>query len=127
MSYITVYDDDPDSGLPGYRTYESLCFTGPGAISLVGTMAQRRHPNDTAREHRADIGEAKDAQSATRSNRPKRLKCEHGHWHWGTVCQKCLPEVWCPCGRRVFSAGETQCWLCRERGHRRTGFVEAQA
>lgn len=64
MPFITVFDDDPNDGPMGYRTYEVLNINR-GGVSLIGDgYVQRMHPNDANRRVHAQIGEPGDVARA---------------------------------------------------------------
>lgn len=109
MPFVTMYDDDPDTGRPGYRTYEVLHVTGPGSISLVGEMTQKVHPISYLR--------AQGQSEAAEGSGPRTPCCTPGCRNKASEhhrdCSGCRSKrlAKCACGRRR-SYGAERCALC---------------
>lgn len=112
-----MWDDDPETGPRRYMHYEVVPLDALWALSADG-FHQKQHPNDAARERRVEIDVSAEIQQG---QRPLPRICVQGHSYRGRMCRACLPS--CACGRKVSTAGETACWVCREP---RTGFVETR-
>ena len=108
MPYITIFDDDPDTGPARFVTVESLHFTGPGARSLVGEISQRVHPLSVMRSVMA--GESgRTLAEIKRADRQRNRK--------GTQGALRVPVDRCACGEPIDDYDQRRryrtCRVCR--------------
>ncbi len=119
-----LYDDDARRYVP----YESIPFTGPGAVKSLcdwhdtGGMRQRQHP--TVGKGLSSFDEAVPSTRTTDrhcvSRGPHKKVCANGHTHWGATCEACRPACRIHgCTSRAGVAGRVFCSQHHERETRR--------
>ena len=145
MPFITVYDDDPETGPPRYITVEVFPMTGPAApYCLLGPQhTQKVHPLDALRRIGGDADPTSRRRQSTAEARRRYVDrcrvpgrpCSACHTREAgpgrATCSVCRStasrRATCACGRPLTARANESCWVCRARGAKRSGWVEAQA